>query len=105
MNTYKLNLYQLYLSRTTALLALVCAVSVLLYGIFLFMSVVHTASRTAAQHRIKTLTAELGDMEMAYLSQQKTITPEHAYSLGFVAPHTVSVVYTNQPTLTINANR
>lgn len=70
------------------------------------MAVVHTASRTAAEHRIKTIMADLGEMEMAYLTQQKAITPEHAETLGFVSPHTVSVVYTSaSPVLTVNTIR
>lgn len=105
-NTHTLSLYQTYLTRTNALLAVVCAASVFLYGIFLLMAVVHTASRTAAEHRIKTLAAELGEMEMTYLTQQKAITPEHAEMLGFVSPRAVSVVYTNaSPVLTVNTNR
>ncbi len=107
MNTNTLTLYHTYLARTTALLAVVCAVSVLLYGIFLLMAVAHTAARTAAQHQVKGLTAQLGEIEMAYLTQQKDITPEHAQTLGFVAPTAVSVVYTSslRQTLTINTNR
>ena len=83
--------YQLYLSRTIAVLAGVCALSVFLYGTFLLMAVAHTAARTTAQKQIATITGHLGDLEMNYLAATKTLTPEHAHELGFVAPASVAV--------------
>jgi hypothetical protein len=90
-----------------AVLAAFCTLSVFLYGIFLLMAVAHTAARTAAQRQVDKITANLGDMEMRYLSQERSITPERAQELGLVKPGVVSTVYSTAATrtLTINSNR
>ena len=104
---HTITLYNTYLARTAAVLAILCTVSVFLYGIFLLMAVTHTAGRTVAERHITNLSANLGDMEMQYLTQQKSLTQEHAIALGFVAPTRVSTVYANADagTLTLNSNR
>ena len=103
----KIALYDMYLTRAAAALAVVCTLSVFLYGIFLLMAVTHTAGRTTAERQITNLSAGLGDMEMQYLVAQKSVTPDRAVALGFVVPLHVSTVYvaTDAQTLTLNANR
>ncbi len=97
----------MYLTRTIALLGMCCTLSVFLYGIFLLMAVTHTASRTAAERQINKISAHLGDIEMAYLTQQKALTPERAAELGFVKPQSVSTVFASagSKTLTLNEIR
>ena len=104
---HSITLYNTYLTRVAAALTIVCTLSVFLYGIFLLMAVTHTAGRTAAERQITNLSAHLGDMEMQYLTEQKSLTPERALALGFVAPSAVSTVYTaaDTNTLTLNSNR
>ena len=104
---HTITLYNTYLARTAAALTVLCTVSVFLYGIFLLMAVTHTAGRTAAERQITNLSANLGDMEMQYLTEQKSLTPERALALGFVVPTQVSTVYAdaNAQTLTLNVNR
>ena len=104
---HKLALYNIYLSRIITVLSVCCAVSVFLYGIFLLMAVTHTASRTAAERQINQISAHLGDIEMAYLTQQKALTPERAAELGFVKPQSVSTVFASagSKTLTLNEIR
>ncbi len=106
-HTQPIALYNTYLSRAALVLTFLCTLSVFLYGIFLLMAVVHTASRTAAERHINTLSAGMGDAEMSYLTAQKALTPERAKALGFVAPVKVSSVYATAAahTLTINENR
>ncbi len=100
-------LYNTYLARAAAVLTILCTLSVFLYGIFLLMAVTHTAGRTAAERQITNLSAHLGDMEMLYLTEQRSLTPERAVALGFVAPAHVSTVYAtgDAHTLTLNSNR
>lgn len=97
----------MYLSRSAAILGALCTLSVFLYGIFLLMAVAHTAARSEAQRQINSISAHLGDMEMQYLSQQRTFTPERAQELGYVEPKSVSTVSDSAAlkTLTINSNR
>ena len=99
-------MYNLYLSRVAVTLTILCTLSVFLYGIFLLMAVTHTAGRTVAERQMNDLTAHLGDMEMQYLSEQRSLTPERAVALGFVKPVEVSSVYTaDTHTLTLNTTR
>ena len=95
------------MNRTIAVLGVFCTLSVFLYGIFLLMAVTHTASRTGAERQINKISAHLGDIEMTYLTQQKTLTPERAAELGFVKSTTVSTVFAsaNSKTLTLNQIR
>lgn len=99
--------YNTYVARSAALLAAFCTLSVFLYGIFLLMAVAHTAARTAAERKINTITANLGNIEMQYLTQQRSLTPELAQELGFEKPQVVSTVFSTARTntLTINSNR
>ena len=100
-------IYNTYIARSAALLAMLCTLSVFLYGIFLLMAVEHTAARSEAQRQIETVSAHVSDMEMRYLSLQRSLTPERAQALGLVTPSEVSTVYATAATrsLTINANR
>lgn len=89
---------QVYLSRTAALLACVCALAALLYSIFLLEAVAHAASQTAAQRRIGQLSAQLGDLEAQYLSSAQALTPQKAAALGFVQPSEVTTVFATAAT-------
>ena len=104
---HTITLYNTYLARTAVVLTILCTISVFLYGIFLLMAVTHTAGRTAAERQITNLSANLGDMEMQYLTDQKSLTQERALALGYVTPSNISTVYANAgaETLTINSNR
>jgi len=75
-----------YFSRIAVLLAGVCAIAVLLYGIFLLEAVAHAASQTSAQRHIGQIGAQLGDLEARYLSYSQSLTKERAAALGFVTP-------------------
>lgn len=91
--TRRIDIYQLYLTRTIAVLAGVCALSVFLYGVFLMLAVEHTATRTALHEKVDELTAELGNLESQYLRGTRELTPERAYELGFVKPVDKSAVF------------
>lgn len=82
-----------YLSRIAALLACVCAVSVLLYGILLLEAVAHTASQTTAERHIRQIDAHLSDLEAQYLSYSQGLTKERAMALGFSMPTEVTTVF------------
>lgn len=90
-------LCRLYLARTAAALAGICAIAVFLYGVFLLLAVAHTAARTDAQAKIENVSAHLSDMEAQYLAAEKSLTPERAAELGFTAPVRVSTVYADGP--------
>jgi len=84
---------QIYLNRATVLLACVCAVSVLLYSIFLLEAVAHAASQTSAQRTIQQISAQLGDKEAQYLTYSQGLTVERALQMGFVMPKEVTTVF------------
>ena len=85
-NTHSTAVLYRYITRATAALAGVCAVAVFLYGTFLLLAVSHTATRSAAQKQIGVVTANLGDLEMQYLTLTKGLTLQRAADLGFVTP-------------------
>lgn len=98
----RIAVYHIYVTRLAACLAVCCALSVFLYGIFLLMAVTHTASRTAAERRSTSISTHLGDTDMQYLTQQKTLTPERAAELGFVKSTSVSTVFASASTHTLS---
>lgn len=85
--------YHLYINRLMALCALLCAASVLSYGVFLLLAVEHAAARTTAQESISALSGRVGDLETQYLSAARALTPQVAGELGYVAPQQVATVY------------
>jgi hypothetical protein len=85
--------YQPLVSRFAFVLACLCAVSVLLYSIFLLEAVAHAASQTTAQRQIREISAHLGDLEAQYLNRSQTLTLERAEALGYVLPTSVSTVF------------
>src|SRR4051812_38377423 len=87
--------YQSIISRAIFILACICALSVLLYSVFLLEAVAHAASQTTAQKRIRDLSAQLGELEGQYLSHSQTLTLQKAKDLGYVVPTTVSTVFAN----------
>lgn len=93
LNPHHIAAVQTYLARAIAVLAVVCAVSVFLYGVFLLLAVSHTAARSAAQKHINAAAAHLGDLEMQYLSLTKNLTPERAHTLGFVPVASQTTVF------------
>lgn len=91
--TRRMDLFQLYLSRTMALLVGVCALSVFLYVVFLMLAVEHTASRSASREHMDALTVEVSALETSYLQDMEKITPSRATELGFVTATDVVPVY------------
>ena len=83
--------YNLYVSRVLALLAGICALAVFLYGTFLLIAVGHTAARTTAQEVINHTGVGVTELEVRYLAETKSLTPERAAELGFVTPLGASV--------------
>lgn len=94
--------YNPYLTRVGALMAVVIAVSALLYGIFLLEAVAHTAKRTNIGREIRELTSQIGMLQAQSLALTRKITPEHARSLGFTEPNTVSTVYATESTRSLS---
>ena len=94
---------RVYLNRVTAVLTVICGLSVLLYSVLLLMAVAHAAHMSAARHEIATLTSKVSEIEGVYLSHTKALTRERASELGFVAPVHVATVYAEpQQPLTLN---
>lgn len=94
--------YQQYLNRAMASLAGLCALCAFLYGVFLLETVIHAAARQTAERQIQAIAATLGNLESQYLAQNKNLTPGSAASLGFVAPTSVTTVYSSAGVLTLN---
>ena len=97
-----LSFYNSYIGRTIALLAGVVALSAFLYGGFLLGAVAHVAGRTQAEHKVRSLSVEVGVLESHYLAHTKALSPTRAADLGFVAPVAVTTVYASaHPGLTL----
>lgn len=86
-------MYQPYISRTLALLAVALTVSVFLYSAFLLEAVAHAASKTSAESEGQKISEHLSSLESQYLALTQSITPQKAAMLGFVAPQNVVSVY------------
>lgn len=82
-----------YLNRVAAVFACVCAVSALLYGVFLLEAVAHAAAQTAAERHLTQINQTLGDLEAQYLSESQGLSKERAFALGYVQPTTVTTVF------------
>jgi hypothetical protein len=93
MHTKRLDLWQLYLTRSIAALVGLLALSVFLYVVFLMLAVQHTAARTTAQRDADALTVHVSSLETQYLAKTKELTPARAAELGFVQPRLVSAVF------------
>lgn len=90
--------YNPYLTRLGALLAIVTALSALLYGIFLLEAVAHTAKRTSFEREVRQLTSKIGVLQSQSLALTKEITFEHAQELGFIESAQVSTVFATEAT-------
>lgn len=98
-----LTLYHTHAARIAALLAILCAVSVFLYGTFLLMAVAHAAHMTDAQQQIKDLTGTLSSAESQYLAATNAISLATATGMGLVHPEHVAMVSSTQaPGLSFN---
>jgi hypothetical protein len=86
--------YQPYLARVAAVLAIITALSLFLYGIFLLEAVAQAGARNSAERQIHTISSDLSVLEGQYLAQTQALTPERAQQLGYVAPKQVSTVVT-----------
>jgi hypothetical protein len=91
-----LTLYHTHAARIAALLAIICAASVFLYGTFLLMAVAHAAHMSDAQQQIKQLTGKLSSAESQYLAATNAISLATATAMGLVQPASVAVVTTAQ---------
>jgi hypothetical protein len=105
ITAHRLSLYQVYLSRTIAVLAGVCALSVFLYGVFLMLAIEHTATRTALQSQVDELTVHLSTLEAEYLRQTRALSPERAAELGFVAPKDTVAVFADSDARSLSLKR
>lgn len=95
--TISVDPYTLYLRRTVALLSTALALAILLYGTFLLLAVIHTASHTAVQREISSHISALSDLETAYLAATEDLTLARAQSLGLTThiTGTPTTVYTS----------
>ncbi|HEX8994137.1 MAG TPA: hypothetical protein VF803_02695 [Candidatus Paceibacterota bacterium] len=101
MNTLAI---QHYARRTVAFSAALIVLAVFLYGAFLLIAVERTAKRTTAEAQIATLSSEVGMLQSQYLAEMRTITPERATVLGFVAPKQSDIAYVDENTRALTLN-
>ena len=86
-----------------AALAGVCAVAVFAYGVLLLMAVAHAAKITDTQDQEAALATQVSQLENQYLAASQALTSNEAAAMGYVAPSSVSLVYTQAPeSLTLN---
>ena len=94
-------LYNTYTPKAIAALAGIAGMSVFLYGALLLGAVAHTAARTSAEKEVRSLSVVVSSLENQFLNETKSLSPERAAALGFVAPAAVSTVYAGTGSLTL----
>lgn len=99
MNT--LTLYHVYAPKIIAALAGIAGLAVFLYGALLLGAVAHTAARTSAEKQVRTISASVSALENEFLTETKSLSPERAAAMGFVAPAAVATVYAGTGSLTL----
>ena len=98
-----LALYHIYTPSIIASLAGIAGISVFLYGALLLGAVAHTAARTSAEKEVRNLSLAVSSLENQFLTETKSLSPERAAALGFVAPAAVATVYAGTGSLTLAA--
>ena len=98
-----LTLYNIYTPRVVGLLAGIAGIAVFLYGALLLGAVAHTAARTSAEKEVRSLSVDVSSLENEFLTETKSLSPERAAALGFVAPAAVATVYAGTGSLTLAA--
>ncbi len=98
-----LAIYNTYTPRIIAALAGIVGISVFLYGALLLGAVAHTAARTSAEKEVRSISLAVSSLENQFLTETKSLSPERAASLGFVAPAAVATVYAGTGSLTLAA--
>ncbi len=98
-----LALYNIYTPKVIAALAGIAGIAVFLYGALLLGAVAHTAARTSAEKEVRSLSVAVSSLENEFLTETKSLSPERAAALGFVAPAAVATVYAGTGSLTLAA--
>lgn len=100
---HAITIYNTYFSRFIALLAGIAGIAVFLYGALLLGAVSHTAARTYAEREVRTVSVAVSSMENEFLTKTKSLSPERAAAMGFVAPASAATVYAGAGSLTLAA--
>lgn len=85
--------YRLITTRVAALLGGLVALLAFLYGAFLLGAVAHTAAQTKIDRELGALKEEVNASEAQYFAALRSVTPEQAQALGFVAPAETTTVF------------
>ncbi len=93
-----------YLTKISAVLAVVIALCALAYGVFLLEAVANAAERTAAERHVRDLTSRVSALEEQYLAVARTLTPDLARSMGFVAPERTTTVFATNASRSLSAS-
>lgn len=97
-------IYTPHLTRAMATCAVLVALSVFIYGVFLLEAVGNTAQRAAAERQIHTLTSQVSTLEQTYLSKTREMTLERAHTLGYVTPEKVTTVFATEGSDSLSLN-
>ena len=100
---HALTIYNVYATRIITALAGIAGIAVFLYGTLLLGAVAHTAARTSAEKEVHSLSVAVSSLENHYLTETKSLSPERAAAMGFVAPAAVATVYAGTGSLTLAA--
>jgi hypothetical protein len=68
------------------------------------MTVMHAASRQTAQVQLRSISAQVGQMEAQYLAKTQSITPDMAVALGYIKPEAITTVYEVQTQTAVALN-
>jgi heme/copper-type cytochrome/quinol oxidase subunit 2 len=98
-------IYTPHLRRIMAALAVVVALSIFVYGVFLLEAVGNTAERTALERQVRTLSSKVSGLEQAYLIKTREMTLERAQTLGFVVPSEVVTVFATKDVHSLSLGR
>lgn len=94
-------LYNLYIRRVAAAVAIAFAVSVFLYGAFLLMAVAHAAELRGIEDELGRIESSVSTLQAEYIVRTRTLTLDRAYELGFVEPIAQNTVVAGSPGLTL----
>lgn len=85
--------YQNYARQVSALAALICLFSIVLYGVFLLLAVEKAAAQQKYEGEARSISASLAGLESQYLAESSAMTPQKAQEMGLVAVPASRVAY------------
>ena len=78
------------------------ATAIFLYGYFVNVTILHTAERQEIEDTIVDLKTDISQLELALIEQNRNLTKEYAYNIGFDSVNELVFVERGNTSLTLN---